>query len=930
MVFNTGTTNMGTWTCWGETYLHDSGNTGVGLPYTTTGSDYVIVDWRRITSGTYNSNGDAPTVAFGWSWGVNSSWGGYEFPAGTVSFTGDAIEKISYTNYISHWSWGYKNQEGNNSDKRAFLLGETTWSQQYNSTYTMNSSRGVTVPNGFTLRSSFSTSNISGTWTTYGMGTNVTQINGSMWYEYDYDPIDYTITYTMNGGTNNSANPSSYNVLYGVTFNNPTRTGYTFSKWTINDSTVTGINPGANATFSSVDDLRTKCSARTTGNKTVVANWTANTYTVTYNGNGYTGGSTSNTSHTYGVAKALATNGFTRTGYTFKQWNTKSDGTGTAYTSGQSVSNLTSTNGGTVTLYAIWTVNKYQIDVNGLLDGTNSGSISGYGTFDITIGGTKVGENVNDYCTTHNYGSSYSISDVKAVTGKTYNGVSSGSLTGTVGTSGVSVRLKFTTNTYTIAYNANGGSGAPSGQTKTYGTSLTLSTTVPTYVGYTFLGWSTSSTATSATYAAGATLSSDLTTTNGATVTLYAVWKATAPYNLGISFISATDTSITIKCSCESRVDGLTWTAYYTGGGQLKYSTSSTTSGSLRECSLMLAERNYVLEDRNYNIYFTVTNSTGTTTSNTVTYSTTLGALTASQILTTDVTPFTIKVSMNEGTTTHPTKDKYWLYSCDGGVTWRQKMGNLFNIQKWIDHVPTVYADDTCSVDTNGVTITAVNSADAYTHTMHWTTSGNIVSARDIARVGIYGTPCVGGLTYALAYTPSNSTSKTQAYIHFYDEDFCVIDYPGLNSATSTSRRVFTTTAPSNARWMSVRFDNDTQNSTVTFKDIYLGLDTIGTYVPYEEDSGSYEFTGLEEETTYVIQGMLSVMNDGVTSYPKAITHPAITITTPADQARIQVKTEEVWQKGKTYFKKDGEWVKAKKIYIKKDGVWVLGSNNGS
>jgi uncharacterized repeat protein (TIGR02543 family) len=81
---------------------------------------------------------------------------------------------------------------------------------------------------------------------------------------------------------------------------------------------------------------------------------------------------------------------------------------------------------------------------------------------------------------------------------------------------------------YTIKYNANGGSGAPSSQTKWKGQALTLSSTKPTRTGYSFLGWSTSSTATSATYAAGASYTAD------AAATLYAVWKAntyTVKYN---------------------------------------------------------------------------------------------------------------------------------------------------------------------------------------------------------------------------------------------------------------------------------------------------------------------------------------------------------------------------------------------------------------
>ena len=73
---------------------------------------------------------------------------------------------------------------------------------------------------------------------------------------------------------------------------------------------------------------------------------------------------------------------------------------------------------------------------------------------------------------------------------------------------------------YTVTYNANGGSGAPGSQTKRYGKSLTLSSTKPARTGHTFLGWATSSTATSASVQPGATY------TSNASVTYYAVWKA--------------------------------------------------------------------------------------------------------------------------------------------------------------------------------------------------------------------------------------------------------------------------------------------------------------------------------------------------------------------------------------------------------------------
>ena len=73
---------------------------------------------------------------------------------------------------------------------------------------------------------------------------------------------------------------------------------------------------------------------------------------------------------------------------------------------------------------------------------------------------------------------------------------------------------------YTVSYNVNGGTGTIASQTKLYGTNLTLSSEKPTRIGYTFLGWAASASATTATYAAGGTY------TDNATVTLYAVWEA--------------------------------------------------------------------------------------------------------------------------------------------------------------------------------------------------------------------------------------------------------------------------------------------------------------------------------------------------------------------------------------------------------------------
>lgn len=80
--------------------------------------------------------------------------------------------------------------------------------------------------------------------------------------------------------------------------------------------------------------------------------------------------------------------------------------------------------------------------------------------------------------------------------------------------------------TYTVSYNANGGSGAPASQTKTYGVNLTLSSTMPTRAGYAFKGWATSSTGTVA-YPAGGTYS------DNSAVTLYAVWELLGNVRMG-------------------------------------------------------------------------------------------------------------------------------------------------------------------------------------------------------------------------------------------------------------------------------------------------------------------------------------------------------------------------------------------------------------
>ena len=73
---------------------------------------------------------------------------------------------------------------------------------------------------------------------------------------------------------------------------------------------------------------------------------------------------------------------------------------------------------------------------------------------------------------------------------------------------------------YSITYNANGGNGAPAADYKCYGINKTLSSTVPTRDGYTFIGWNTEQNGSGTSYAKGATYSAN------ASATLYAKWTA--------------------------------------------------------------------------------------------------------------------------------------------------------------------------------------------------------------------------------------------------------------------------------------------------------------------------------------------------------------------------------------------------------------------
>lgn len=147
--------------------------------------------------------------------------------------------------------------------------------------------------------------------------------------------------------------------------------------------------------------------------------------------------------------------------------------------------------------------------------------------------------------------------------------------------SGTSTNLDDPIPNYTIMYNANNGSGAPSSQTKVQNVDVTLSTTVPTRSGYQFAGWNTSANGSGTSYAAGAVYSEN------SNVTLYAQWKQvfTITYNANSGSGAPSDQSkvqgdtITLSTNKPTKT-GNTFTGWNTssGGSGTSYAAGATYS----------------------------------------------------------------------------------------------------------------------------------------------------------------------------------------------------------------------------------------------------------------------------------------------------------------------------------------------------------------
>lgn len=387
---------------------------------------------------------------------------------------------------------------------------------------------------------------------------------------------------------------------------------------------------------------------------------------VQYDANGGSGAPSK--TYFYGTTESITLSSTepTRTGYTFAGWNTKADGTGTTYAKGANIGTRTSN----LTLYAKWTVNSYTLT---LTAGTNVASVSG--------GGSK------------NYNASVTVTaTLSTATGYHfafdgwYNGStkesSSNPYTFSMPAAAKSLTAKGTktANTYTVVFNKNGGSGSMSNQSFTYDASQALRTNSFAKTGYDFLGWSTSSSATTATYTDGQSVK-NLTATNNGTVTLYAVWKIktyTVSYNAnghGTAPSSQTKTygvDLTLR-SFISNQSGTGTKANYTVTADANGSTWSGSNGSASKTP------NYVYSQTYWN-----TNSSGTGTNYSSASSYSANAAATLYAIWKTTTTYTYTYTLPTGT---PTKSQSVTvtFNANGGSTTKasQNVSRAMTFSGW-------------------------------------------------------------------------------------------------------------------------------------------------------------------------------------------------------------------------------------------------------
>jgi len=303
--------------------------------------------------------------------------------------------------------------------------------------------------------------------------------------------------------------------------------GYRFDGWyTKNNGTGTKFASGATMKPGSTQTLYA---------------WYVKTYTVTYYGNGETSGTAptdSNSPYDAGSNVTVLGNSgspaLAKTYHTFVGWNTSNASDATEATQksvGDEITGISSD----ITLYAVW---KHLVTIGVSPAGTGTASATYYeddtyygkSAGDDFTSGTYVSDGkhlvLNAYPNDgYHFDSTYKIGeDVRPWGSGTSNALETGG-TAQVGNN-VDYVAHFAPNTYTVVFNANGGTGTMANQAFTYGTAQNLTEKTYTRDGYSFTGWAT--TADGDKVYDDQEEVSNLTTEDGGTVTLYAKWSLIA------------------------------------------------------------------------------------------------------------------------------------------------------------------------------------------------------------------------------------------------------------------------------------------------------------------------------------------------------------------------------------------------------------------
>ena len=384
----------------------------------------------------------------------------------------------------------------------------------------------------------------------------------------------YTVTYNANGGSGSApSDPNSYLSGAAVTVlaNTFTRSGYSFAGWNT-AANGSGTSQAAASTFS-----------MGSANVTLYAQWTAiPTYTVTYNGNGNSGGTAPVDGSSPYVSGSnvtvLGSGTLIKAGFTFNGWNTLAGGTGTAYTAAGTITAITAN----TTLYAQWTaLPTYTVSYN-----ANGGS----GTAPVDPNSYLSGATVTVLANTFTR-SGYSFAGWNTAANGSGTSQAAAS-TFSMGSANVTLYAQWTAlPTYTVSYNANGGSGTAPVDPNSYlsGATVTVLANTFTRSGYSFAGWNTAANGSGTSQAAASTFSM-----GSANVTLYAQWTALPTYTVSYnanggsgtapvdpnSYLSGATVTVLANTFTRSGYSFAGWNTAANGSGTSQAAASTFSMGS--------------------------------------------------------------------------------------------------------------------------------------------------------------------------------------------------------------------------------------------------------------------------------------------------------------------------------------------------------------